>query len=101
MSRVGSSAAIAVGVGRFGRHRIDNPRADRSARLLICKGAVVEGKVIAQEAVIEGHFKGTIHGNSVKLQATAVVDGEIFKQSLVIEQNAQFEGVSRRLEKAV
>lgn len=72
-----------------------------AARLLICKGAVVEGKVIAQEAVIEGHFKGTIHGNSVKLQATAVVDGEIFKQSLVIEQNAQFEGVSRRLEKAV
>ena len=43
----------------------------------------------------------TIHVNSVKLQATAVVDGEIFKQSLVIEQNAQFEGVSRRLEKAV
>ncbi|MDI1345279.1 MAG: polymer-forming cytoskeletal protein [Pseudolabrys sp.] len=72
-----------------------------AARLLICKGAVVEGKVVAQEAVIEGHFKGTIHGNNVKLQATAVVDGEIFKQSLVIEQNAQFEGVSRRLEKAV
>ena len=72
-----------------------------AARLLISKGAVVEGKVIAQEAVIDGSFKGTIHGNSVKLQATAVVDGEIFKQSLVIEQNAQFEGVSRRLEKAV
>ena len=72
-----------------------------AARLLISKGAVVEGKVIAQEAVIDGSFKGTIHGHSVKLQATAVVDGEIFKQSLVIEQNAQFEGVSRRLEKAV
>ncbi len=72
-----------------------------AARLLISKGAVVEGKVIAQEAVIDGAFKGTIHGNIVKLQATAVVDGEIFKQSLVIEQNAQFEGVSRRLEKAV
>ena len=72
-----------------------------AARLLISKGAVVEGKVVAQEAVIDGSFKGTIHGNSVKLQATAVVDGEIFKQSLVIEQNAQFEGVSRRLEKAV
>lgn len=72
-----------------------------AARLVICKGAVVEGKITAQEAVIEGHFKGTIHGNNVKLQATAVVDGEIFKQSLVIEQNAQFEGVSRRLEKAI
>jgi cytoskeletal protein CcmA (bactofilin family) len=72
-----------------------------AARLLISKGAVVEGKVTALEAVIDGNFKGTIHGNNVKLQATAVVDGEIFKQSLVIEQNAQFEGVSRRLDKAV
>jgi cytoskeletal protein CcmA (bactofilin family) len=72
-----------------------------AARLTISKGAVVEGKITAQEAVIEGSFKGTIYGNSVKLQATAVVDGEIFKQSLVIEQNAQFEGVSRRLETAV
>lgn len=72
-----------------------------AARLLISKGAVVEGKVTAQEAVIDGSFKGTIYGNSVKLQATAVVDGEIFKQSLVIEQNAQFEGVSRRLETPV
>ena len=72
-----------------------------AARLMISKGAVVEGKVTAQEAVIDGTFKGTIYGNSVKLQATAVVDGEIFKQSLVIEQNAQFEGVSRRLETPV
>lgn len=69
-----------------------------AARLLVSKGAVVEGKITAQEAVIDGSFKGTIHGNNVKLQATAIVDGEIFKQSLVIEQNAQFEGVSRRLE---
>lgn len=72
-----------------------------AARLLISKGAVVEGKVIAQEAVIEGTFKGTIRGNSVKLQATAEVEGEIFKQSLVIEENAQFEGVSRRLDVSV
>jgi len=68
-----------------------------AARLLISKGAEVEGTVMAQEAVIDGEFKGVIHSNNVKLQATAVVEGEIFKQSLVIEQNAQFEGVARRL----
>ena len=72
-----------------------------AARLLICKGAEVEGKVMAQEVAIDGDFKGTIHSNSVKLQATATVEGEIFKQSLVIEQNAQFEGVARRLTTAV
>jgi hypothetical protein len=37
----------------------------------------------------------------VKLQATAVVEGEIYNKSLTIEPNAQFEGVARRLDKAV
>ncbi|MFN3658355.1 MAG: polymer-forming cytoskeletal protein [Pseudolabrys sp.] len=72
-----------------------------AAKLVICEGADVQGKVTAQEAVIDGSFKGTIHGNTVKLQSTAVVDGEIFNKSLTIEQNAQFEGVARRLDKAV
>jgi cytoskeletal protein CcmA (bactofilin family) len=72
-----------------------------ASQLTICEGAKVEGKVIAQDAVIHGHFKGTIHGNTVKLQSSAVVDGEIFNRSLTIEQNAQFEGVSRRLEQPV
>jgi cytoskeletal protein CcmA (bactofilin family) len=72
-----------------------------ATRLVICKGGHVEGKIVAQEMVVDGVFKGTIHGNNVKLQATAVVDGEIFNKSLTIEQNAQFEGVARRLERAV
>ena len=72
-----------------------------AARLLISKGAQVEGKIMAQEALIDGDFKGTIHSNSVKLQATAVVEGEIFNNSLVIEENAQFEGVARRLSQPV
>ena len=35
------------------------------------------------------------------LQSTAVVEGEIFSKSLAIEEHAAFEGVSRRLERAV
>lgn len=72
-----------------------------AARLVVCEGAQVEGKVLAQEAVIDGTFKGTIHANAVKLQSTAKVDGEIYNKSLSIEQNAQFEGVARRLDKAI
>ena len=72
-----------------------------AAHVVICEGAHVEGNIVALETVVQGTFKGTIHANSVKLESTAVVDGEIFKQSLTIEQNAQFEGVSRRLEKPV
>jgi cytoskeletal protein CcmA (bactofilin family) len=72
-----------------------------ASQLVICQGARVEGKVIAPETIIQGAFSGTIHGNSVKLQSTATVDGEIFNKSLTIEENAQFEGVARRLDKPV
>jgi cytoskeletal protein CcmA (bactofilin family) len=72
-----------------------------AAHLTIRDGARVEGKVIAADAIVEGQFNGTIHGNTVKLQKSAVVEGEIFNKSLSIEQDARFEGVSRRLERAV
>ncbi len=72
-----------------------------ASHLVICEGAQVEGNVIAQDTVIHGGFKGTIHGNNVKLQGMAVVDGEVYSKSLTIEQNVQFEGVSRRLDNPV
>jgi len=72
-----------------------------AGQLVICDGAKVEGKVIAPETTVQGHFKGTISANNVKLQSTATVDGEIFSKSLTIEQNASFEGVARKLDKPV
>jgi cytoskeletal protein CcmA (bactofilin family) len=69
-----------------------------ASQLVICEGAKVEGKVIAPDLIIQGAFSGTINGNNVKLQSTAVVEGEIFNKSLSIEQNALFEGVARRLD---
>ena len=72
-----------------------------ASQLVICEGAKVEGKIIAPDLVVQGEFKGTINGNNVKLQSTAVVDGEIFNKSLTIEQNALFEGVARRIDKPV
>jgi cytoskeletal protein CcmA (bactofilin family) len=72
-----------------------------ASQLVICEGAKVEGKLIAPEIVVQGEFKGTINGNNVKLQSSAVVDGEIFNKSLTIEQSALFEGVARRIDKPV
>jgi len=73
----------------------------QASHIVICEGGRVEGTIVAQEAVIQGTFNGTIHANSVKLQGKAVVDGEIFNKSLAIEPNVQFQGVSRRLERDV
>lgn len=72
-----------------------------ASQLFVGEGAHVEGSVIAQETSIQGVFKGTIHSNHVKLQGKAVVEGEIYNKSLAIEQDVQFEGVSRRLDKPI
>ena len=61
----------------------------------------MEGDVVAEELTIGGHVKGTIHANRVKLNSTAVVKGDIFHQTLAIEENAHFEGASRRQENRI
>jgi cytoskeletal protein CcmA (bactofilin family) len=64
-------------------------------------GAKVEGNIVAEELTIAGRVKGTIHANRVKLNSTAVVEGDIYHRSLAIEENAQFEGMSRRQENVI
>jgi cytoskeletal protein CcmA (bactofilin family) len=64
-------------------------------------GAQVEGDIVAEELTIGGRVKGTIHANRVKLNSTAVVEGDIYHRSLAIEENAQFEGMSRRQENVI
>jgi hypothetical protein len=67
---------------------------------LIKEGAHVDGAVVAEELTIAGQVKGTIRANRVKLHSTAVVEGDIFHQSISIEENARFEGLSKREDNA-
>jgi cytoskeletal protein CcmA (bactofilin family) len=73
----------------------------RALTVLINEGAKVEGDVVAEELTIGGMVKGTIHANRVMLNSTAVVEGDIFHRSLSIEENARFEGSSKREDNAV
>jgi cytoskeletal protein CcmA (bactofilin family) len=72
----------------------------RALIILIDEGAKVEGDLVAEELAIGGTVKGTIHANRVKLSSTAVVEGDIFHRSLSIEENARFEGSSKRKDNA-
>ena len=63
-------------------------------------GAQVEGDIVAEELTIGGRVTG-IHANRVKLNSTAVVEGDIYHRSLAIEENARFEGMSRRQENVI
>jgi cytoskeletal protein CcmA (bactofilin family) len=73
----------------------------RALNVLINEGARVEGDVVAQELTIGGQVKGAIHATRVKLNSTALVEGDIFHRSLSIEENARFEGSSKREDNAV
>src|SRR5215831_2162425 len=73
----------------------------RASTVVIAEGAQMEGDVVAEELTIGGQVKGTIHANRVKLNGTAVVEGDIFHRTLAIEENARFEGTSRRNENTI
>jgi cytoskeletal protein CcmA (bactofilin family) len=69
-----------------------------ASTVLIDDGAQVEGDIVAEQLIIGGCVKGTIHANRVKLNGSAIVEGDIFHRSLSIDENARFEGSSRREE---
>jgi cytoskeletal protein CcmA (bactofilin family) len=73
----------------------------RASTVVIAEGAQMVGDVVAEELTINGHVKGTIHANRVKLGGTGVVEGDISHRTLAIEENARFEGMSRRNENAI
>ena len=64
--------------------------------LLLGDKSHVKGGVVAEEIVVRGHLVGSIKGLRITLQAPSHVEGDIFHQSLAIEQGAYFEGKSRR-----
>jgi len=73
----------------------------QAAQIAVGEGAQVEGNITANDVTISGAFNGTVRAQNVKLKGNAKVDGEIFSKSLTVEENVQFEGMSRRLDKAI
>jgi cytoskeletal protein CcmA (bactofilin family) len=72
-----------------------------ASTVVIAEGAEMEGELIAEDLTIGGRVKGTIHANRVKLSSTAIVEGDIIHQTLAIDENAHFEGTSRRDENTI
>jgi len=64
--------------------------------LLLGDKSQITGCVLADDVVVRGRVIGSIRGLRVTLQAQSHVEGDIYHQSLAIEQGAYFEGKSRR-----
>ncbi|MBA3892312.1 MAG: polymer-forming cytoskeletal protein [Gemmatimonadales bacterium] len=63
------------------------------SQILVTQGAVIEGDLHTQEAVIAGQVKGAIHAaDRVELQATAVVSGDILTVRIAIVEGAKVTG---------
>ncbi|MGE3229119.1 MAG: polymer-forming cytoskeletal protein [Hyphomicrobium sp.] len=67
-----------------------------ATHVIIGERARVTGGVVAEECVIRGHLLGTVRGRRVLLQGSAHVEGDVYHQTMAIEQGAFFEGKSRR-----
>ncbi|MFL6822761.1 MAG: polymer-forming cytoskeletal protein [Xanthobacteraceae bacterium] len=106
MTKSGTSSCIGSGMSIVGNIECNGPAQVfgrikgevRASDLLIGDGAQVEGSVIAQDVTVCGHVKGTIRAVRLKLQEGGAVEGDIFHRSLSIDENAVFEGSSRRVE---
>ena len=72
-----------------------------ASNVVIAEGAQIVGDVVAEELTVGGHLKGTIRANHVKVVSAGIVEGDIFHRTLAIEENARFEGTSRRNENPV
>ena len=68
----------------------------RCSSLLLGDKSKVTGGVAAEDVIVRGHIVGSVRGLRITLQAQSHVEGDIFAQSLAIEQGAYFEGKSRR-----
>jgi cytoskeletal protein CcmA (bactofilin family) len=63
------------------------------AQVLVAEGAVIEGDLHTQEAVIAGQVSGAIHARErVELQATAMVAGDILTPRISIIEGAKVTG---------
>lgn len=61
-------------------------------RLIVAEPAELEGSVAANVVEVRGRVKGAIEAHSVRLLASARVEGDITYETLEIEAGAQFEG---------
>src|SRR5215467_580528 len=68
----------------------------QAAEVIVGEKGKVTGMVAGRQIVVRGMVSGVICGQTVALQASSKVEGDIHHMSFAIEQGAQFEGRSRR-----
>jgi cytoskeletal protein CcmA (bactofilin family) len=97
-SIIGEDLVVVGNVSSKGEIQVDGQiQGDISCgSLLLGDKSQITGGVVAEDVVVRGRVLGSIRGLRVTLQSQSHVEGDIYHQSLAIEQGAYFEGKSRR-----
>lgn len=95
-NQIGKGTVIQGNIETFGDLRIDGKLVGdlkTKSKAVFGKSSVVEGNVISQNAEVEGHITGTVEVTDVLiLKNTAVIDGDIVTDKLIVESGAIFNG---------
>ncbi len=65
--------------------------------LYVGEDGFIDGKAIADEAVILGNIKGSLKGKKVRLASTSRIEGDTFHEVIAIEDGAIYEGSIKRI----
>ena len=97
-SLIAENVALVGDLATEGEVQLDGAlRGDlKAGHLSIGETGQVEGAVSAETVEVRGRVAGTINARSVRLFATARVDGDITHEQLAIEAGAHFAGRSLR-----
>jgi cytoskeletal protein CcmA (bactofilin family) len=100
MSIIGADLIVTGNLISKGQVQVDGEiQGDVHASLVsVGETARVTGSIVGEEVVVRGHVLGSVRGRRVLLQNSSHVEGDVYHQTLAIEQGAYFEGKSRRAE---
>lgn len=96
---IGKGTILEGNVETFGNVRIEGKvigNIKTKSKAAFGHSSQVEGNVLAQNAEVAGHITGTVEITEVLvLKPTAVIEGDIVTNKLIVESGATFNGSSK------
>lgn len=93
---IGKGTILEGNLETFGNIRIEGKvigNIKTKSKAAFGQSSQVEGSVLAQNAEIAGHISGTVEVTEILvLKPTAVIDGDIITNKLIVESGAAFNG---------
>ena len=93
---IGKGTILEGNIETFGNIRIEGKLVGNlktKSKAAFGHSSQIEGNVLAQNAEVEGHIKGLLEVTEILvLKPTAVVDGDIVTNKLIVETGAVFNG---------